>query len=72
MRELRKLSDLTGYSFQATDGDIGSLKEVYFDDFGRSVTSWYGLATGCWVGTFYSCPRLLTVLMMKRKLSKLA
>jgi len=32
MRELRKLGDLTAYSFQARDDELGRLKQVYFDD----------------------------------------
>jgi uncharacterized protein YrrD len=32
MRELRKLRDLTDYSFQARDEELGRLKQVYFDD----------------------------------------
>ncbi len=32
MHELCKLSNLTSYGFLATDGEIGHLKEVYFDD----------------------------------------
>ena len=29
---LRTLADLTGYSIGATDGEIGQVKEFYFDD----------------------------------------
>lgn len=32
MNQLRKLSDLQGYSFQAKDDELGRLKQVYFDD----------------------------------------
>lgn len=32
MHKLRKLSDLTGYRFQAKDDELGRLKQVYFDD----------------------------------------
>jgi len=32
MEQLRNLKDLTGYTLAATDGEIGKLKEVYFDD----------------------------------------
>ena len=29
---LRTMKDLQGYVIQATDGDIGHVKDVYFDD----------------------------------------
>ncbi|MGD2053388.1 MAG: PRC-barrel domain-containing protein [Gammaproteobacteria bacterium] len=32
MRQLRKLADLKGYRLQASDGEIGKLKQVFFDD----------------------------------------
>ncbi len=48
MRELRKLSDLTGYSFQAIDGDIGRLEEVYFDD-QRWQVRYLIVRTGNWL-----------------------
>jgi len=48
MRELRKLSDLTGYSLQAIDGDIGKLEEVYFDDHHWQVR-YLVVRTGNWL-----------------------
>lgn len=48
MRELRKLGDLTGYSFQALDGDIGHLEEVYFDD-QRWQVRYFVVRTGGWL-----------------------
>lgn len=32
MSHLRNLQDLTGFALEARDGDIGRVKEVYFDD----------------------------------------
>ena len=32
MRQLRKLEELTGYLLYARDGEIGKLKQIYFDD----------------------------------------
>jgi len=32
MRQLRKLADLKGYRLLASDGEIGKLKQVFFDD----------------------------------------
>jgi uncharacterized protein YrrD len=32
MRQLRKLSDLRGYGLKASDGEIGHLKQIYFND----------------------------------------
>jgi uncharacterized protein YrrD len=29
---LRTMKDLQGYAIRATDGDIGYVKDVYFDD----------------------------------------
>ena len=29
---LRRVSVLTGYSIEATDGEIGSVQDFYFDD----------------------------------------
>lgn len=48
MRELRKLNDLTGYNFQATDGEIGRLEEVYFDDH-RWQVRYLVVRTGNWL-----------------------
>jgi len=48
MRQLRKLGELTGYSLQARDGEIGTLKQVYFDDFYWSVR-YFIVHTGGWL-----------------------
>ncbi|HKJ05034.1 MAG TPA: PRC-barrel domain-containing protein [Geopsychrobacteraceae bacterium] len=48
MRELRNLNDLTGYSFQAIDVDIGRLEEVYFDD-QRWQVRYLVVRTGNWL-----------------------
>lgn len=32
MEQLRNLKDLSGFGLQARDGEIGTLKEIYFDD----------------------------------------
>lgn len=37
MEQLRNLKDLSGYGLQARDGEIGKLKEIYFDDEGWFV-----------------------------------
>jgi len=48
MRELHKLSDLTGYGLQAKDGEIGQLEEVYFDD-RRWLVRYLIVRTGSWL-----------------------
>ncbi len=48
MRELRKLSDLTGYRFQASDDEIGRLQQVYFDD-RRWQVLFLVVRTGSWL-----------------------
>ena len=45
---LRKLSDLTGYSFLAQDDEIGQLEEVYFDD-NRWQVRFLVVRTGSWL-----------------------
>lgn len=48
MREFRKLSDLTSYGFQAADGEIGRLEEVFFDDL-RWHVRYLVVRTGNWL-----------------------
>lgn len=48
MHELRKLSNLTGYGFQALDGEIGRLEEIYFDD-QRWQARYLVVRTGSWL-----------------------
>ena len=48
MRQLRKLGDLTGYSLQARDGEVGKLEEVYFDD-QRWTVRYFVVHTGSWL-----------------------
>jgi len=48
MLKLHKLSDLTGYSLQARDSEIGTLKQVYFDDQHWSVR-YFIVHTGNWL-----------------------
>ena len=47
MRQLRNLKNLTGHKLQARDGEIGKLKEVYFDD-RRWVVRYLVVQTGNW------------------------
>jgi len=48
MRQFRKLGDLIGYALHARDGEIGKLKQVYFDDHYWSIR--YFIAhTGGWL-----------------------
>ena len=48
MRQLRKLGDLSGYGLRARDGDIGKLKQVYFDD-RHWVVRYFVVQTGSWL-----------------------
>jgi hypothetical protein len=48
MRELRKLGDIEGYLLHARDGEIGALREVYFDDL-RWQTRYFVVKTGSWL-----------------------
>jgi hypothetical protein len=48
MRNLRKLQDLKGYRLHASDGQIGKLREVYFDDHRWSVR-YLVVETGSWL-----------------------
>jgi len=48
MRQLYKLGPLTGYSLQARDGEIGKLKQIYFDDQYWTVR-YFVVHTGGWL-----------------------
>lgn len=48
MRQLRKLGHLTGYRLLARDGEIGKLREVYFDD-QQWVVRYFVVHTGSWL-----------------------
>jgi hypothetical protein len=48
MSRLRKLSELTGYRLQASDGEIGKLEEIFFDDL-RWSTRYFVVRTGNWL-----------------------
>lgn len=48
MRQLRKLKKLTGYHLKARGGEIGKLKQVYFDD-RRWVVRYLVVQTGSWL-----------------------
>lgn len=45
---LRNLKDLEGYALRATDGDIGAVKDFYFDD-ERWVVRYLVVKTGHWL-----------------------
>jgi len=45
---LRNINDLIGYSIQATDGTLGHVKDVYFDD-ERWVVRYLVVETGGWL-----------------------
>src|SRR6185437_1642252 len=47
---LRTMKDLEGYAIRATDGDIGYVKDVYFDD-GRWVVRYLIVETGSWLSS---------------------
>lgn len=47
---LRTMKDLEGYAIQATDGDIGHLKDVYFDD-QRWIVRYLVVETGHWLAS---------------------
>jgi sporulation protein YlmC with PRC-barrel domain len=47
---LRTMKDLEGYAIQATDGDIGHVKDVYFDD-QRWVVRYLVVETGQWLAS---------------------
>jgi hypothetical protein len=48
MRQLRKVGDLKGYRLHARDGEIGKLREVYFDDH-RWMVRYFVVDTGSWL-----------------------
>ena len=48
MWQLRKLGHLTGYRLQAKDGEIGKLKQIYFDD-KHWVVRYFVVHTGNWL-----------------------
>ena len=47
---LRTLKDLQGYAIRATDGDIGHVKDIYFDD-QRWVVRYLIVETGSWLAS---------------------
>ena len=47
---LRNLKDLEGYALRATDGDIGTVKDFYFDD-DRWVVRYLVVETGSWLAS---------------------
>ena len=47
MRKLHRLGEMTGYSLNAHDGEIGKVKQVYFDDQYWTVR-YFVIATGSW------------------------
>jgi len=48
MLRLRKLGELTGFTLQARDGDIGKLEQIYFDDHYWTVR-YFIVHTGGWL-----------------------
>jgi len=48
VRQLRKLKNLSGYQLKARDGEIGKLKQIYFDD-RRWVIRYLVVKTGSWL-----------------------
>lgn len=48
MRQLRRLKNLTGHKLQARDGEIGKLKQIYFDD-RRWIVRYFVVQTGNWL-----------------------
>lgn len=47
---LRNLKDLQGYALRATDGDVGTVKDFYFDD-DRWVVRYLVVETGTWLNS---------------------
>lgn len=47
---LKRLGDITGYGLHATDGDIGSVKDLYFDD-EQWVVRYLVVDTGTWLSS---------------------
>ncbi|MGK2906329.1 MAG: PRC-barrel domain-containing protein [Desulfuromonadales bacterium] len=48
MRQLRKLNNLIGYHLRASDGEIGKLTQIYFDDQYQTVR-YFVVRTGRWL-----------------------
>lgn len=48
MRKPHRLKDLTGYSLNARDGEIGKLAQIYFDD-ERWMVRYFVVSTGIWL-----------------------
>jgi uncharacterized protein YrrD len=48
MRQLRSMRDLSGYTLHARDGDIGKVREIYFDDQNWKVR-YFVVRTGGWL-----------------------
>jgi hypothetical protein len=48
MRELHKLREIRGYHLHARDGEIGTLRQVFFDDLGWT-TRYFVVHTGSWL-----------------------
>ena len=47
---LKNLKDLQGYALRATDGDVGTVKDFYFDD-DRWVVRYLVVETGSWLAS---------------------
>jgi uncharacterized protein YrrD len=47
---LKNLKDLQGYALRATDGDVGTVKDFYFDD-DRWVVRYLVVETGTWLSS---------------------
>lgn len=47
---LRKLNELNGYSLQATDGELGKVKDVFFDD-EKWTIRYLVVETGSWLNS---------------------
>jgi hypothetical protein len=45
---LRQLSELRGYTLQASDGELGTVKDVFFDD-GQWTLRYFVVDTGSWL-----------------------
>lgn len=48
MREPHRLIDLTAYTLSATDGEIGELEQIYFDD-RQWIVRYFVVRTGGWL-----------------------
>jgi len=48
MRQLRQLRELIGFHLEARDGEIGKLKQIYFDD-QRWTVRYFVVHTGSWL-----------------------